>query len=1439
MGLCSNDGTFGPGAACRSLDFTVYFEHSILSITPDAIFIGLAIARLWFLARSTSVLDRPSYIHFGAKLLSATLVTATAAATTGLLVSHHASQLPHITIVSAALSLASSVLLASLVWLEHFRSLRPSTLVMSYGLLKGLFGAAILRTYSAIGMLREPLDGTRGLFSVYALFTASYFLLLVVEGIEKRRMYKPEYRSYSQESGSSILTRSSFVWLLPVLWRGRRVKFGLDDLGDIPEQFKASESREPLEAALKNSRNLFRATFKSCAGLLLGPILPRLALALATFAQPLLVQDILIFVQDGNRPAQEGWALVGGFVCIYAVMVLSTALYWEKVYAIVVQYRGGLVGTIYNKSLRLAAHESRTIGSGTASTYMSVDVERISEGIEFFHEIWASILSIGLGLVLLYSQANWAAFMPLAVIVLTLLAASLAGSAMGKRQATWLAATDRRIKLISSVVSNLMPIKMSAYEKKLEEKVARYREEEMKGAASFFTFLTIAVAISNTAGSLSALAVLGTYAGLVSRNPTIGSFNTVSIFTILTTVQILSVPLMGQSFPYLFAAYTSLQRINKFLMMDEKQVLPLMSETDDDEKREKPNGLIQLEHASLAWDKTTQAVLHDVTFTLRPSVLYMCVGPVASGKSSLMASMLGEMTLLGGTIATSDHDLRIAYASQDAFIFPGTIRDNVLLGSIFEAARYNAVINACGLMPDISRLSKGDATVLGDKGMTLSGGQRQRVALARAVYADTPVLLLDDPFSALDAETEVHVFNSLLGQAGLLRGKTVFVITHNINHLSSADVVVAMKEGKIASEGGVEALRTSGFDLAHLIKSPDSTSAPETTRTAPSKDGVSDRELVARDEADVNTSDANDEAQNSYNSKGWHPYRFWAYHAVGLGQSVRIHVMGMVYLAILMFPGKGYAKEWSESEGNITAWIGGYVAFSFSYLALAGLAVWHWCRVSSVEASTSMHKQELESVMKASPGYLHKTPAGRIINRFSQDMNVSRQYLLALMTTKHDDQVVVMTFPMAFINVFTQASTVVYVATPWLTISAPVFVLFYWLLLKFYLATSTQLQQLESASKSPLYTTFGTTITGLETIRAYGAQKHFGDRNDKYLNASQGPFHYRFAGMRFFLGIALTNMTRISQLLSYMLMSWAEAENGAVAVERIYEIATLEPEPDRGRLRIDTAKQAWPVHGSVVFDKYSMRYSEDHPPALRNLSFKIKGGLRVGICGRTGSGKTSTINALFRMVGSSLVSGKLLIDGIDVNELPLETLRSSLRYSLSIVPRVLYRSCLSSIVPQEPFLWHSTIRVCSDDEIWQALERVGMKGAVSALDQKLDTVLEDSTSFSRGERQLLCMARVLLRKRKIVILDEASSSMDLKTDEKVRRIVQEELKDCTVLTVAHRIATIVDFDLIITLDNGEIVETGAPQDLLANPESRFTRLANSQGIFHHESCHAT
>ncbi|KAG8783640.1 hypothetical protein FRC12_019495 [Ceratobasidium sp. 428] len=294
---------------------------------------------------------------------------------------------------------------------------------------------------------------------------------------------------------------------------------------------------------------------------------------------------------------------------------------------------------------------------------------------------------------------------------------------------------------------------------------------------------------------------------------------------------------------------------------------------------------------------------------------------------------------------------------------------------------------------------------------------------------------------------------------------------------------------------------------------------------------------------------------------------------------------------------------------------------------------------------------------------------------------------------------------------------------------------------------------------------------------------------------------------------------------SQLLLTWGQVENGAVAVERLYEIVSLDAEPDLEKENDSVVGDSWPVHGEIAFEGYTMSYSKELPPALQNLTFKIPGGSRVGICGRTGSGKSSTVNALFRMIDSALVSGELLVDGVNIRDLSLRSLRSSL-----------------SIVPQDPFLWHSTIRenldiegLNSDAEIWQALNQVGMKDAVAALETQLDTVLQDAVAFSRGQRQLLCMARVLLRKRKIVILDEATSSMDPQTDGKVREIISQELQGCTVLSVAHRIATIVNFDLIIVVDDGQVTEIGPPQVLLADSSSKFSKLANSQGIYASET----
>ncbi|KAF8596483.1 P-loop containing nucleoside triphosphate hydrolase protein, partial [Ceratobasidium sp. AG-I] len=1383
--LCENDESLGPRATCRTLDFTITFEHWILSILPNILFILVASARIWYLSQQPVKLERPSYIHCTAKALSVTTLIVLSAIEVFIAIQHPgALGLPRAVRFAYSLPLSTSTLLAPLVGLEHFRSLTPSTLVLSYAIFKLLADVLIRRTYIAVG-LPSTADGRILVFLISANVLA-YYLLAVVEVIEKRRLFNPTYASYPKECSTSIITRPLYLWLIPLLHRGSKVKLRLDDVQDIPPNFKAVSSRTSLEKAISKNKSLARALLLSNGGIFFSPILPRLVLVLATFTQPFLVQSILRFVQAENPSSEEGWALVGSYLLVYGTMVISTSMYWEKAFDIVTQYRGALVGALLDKSLKLASHESRKIGSSTASTYMSVDVDRIGSGLGIFNEIWSSFVGIGLGLSILYTKVQWAAFLPLLVIAISMGITSYCGQVMRKRQTIWLEATDKRMKLLGSVISNLLPIKMAAYEVPFTKKVTQVRNEEMRGVSRFFSMSAINVALSNSASPFCAVSVLGAYALMVQRDPSIGSFDATTIFTILTTVQLVGYPLamIGQALPSLFTAYASLKRIENFLNLDEKPEVATAAENEINLLD--PSYEFKLSQANFSWDREGPIVLNDVDFTLETGKLHMYVGPVGSGKTSMIASMLGETTLRSGSIVASTGRLKVAYAAQDAFIFSGTLRENIILGEAFDSDRYQTVIAACGLRPDLARLPSGDGTRLEDKGANLSGGQKQRVALARAVYSNAPILFLDDPLSALDAATEEHVSQALFSTSDILNGRTVFLTTHGLHHLPAADTVVVMNKGAIAFQGTYDELRKDPESL-HLVQesSPSSQNPSEKSETGVVKEN---------DQQESEVTDLEDETMQSYNNKGLHPYIFWARMA-GLHRVVFSLVISATW-SLLSLGMNLYIKEWSESSGHTTLWISGYLAFSIIYLIVGVIAFWYWNKTPNILASTNIHEAQVEAVLHAPFSYLQSVSAGRITNRFSQDMST-----------------IVVQFPMCCIGAFLSAVSLtinlslILAATPLLVFALPILSVIYWSLIKFYLATSTQLQQLESASKTPLYSSFDTIMTGLETIRSFGAQPYFGRRSDKHLDASQGPFYFRFAGMRILrtalsfmtmliavgmaalavglrkstsaglLGIALAGLTKISNLLAQLLMGWTEVENGGVAVERIYEVVSLKREPETQSENKLPIEELWPQHGEIAFEKYSMRYAQNLPPVLQDLSFKIPPGSRIGICGRTGSGKSSTVNALFRTVASELVTGKLTIDGIEVQELPLKTLRSSL-----------------SIVPQDPFLWHSTIRenldieeLNSDAQIWQALEQVGMKEAVAALEAQLDTVLEDAVAFSRGQRQLICMARVLLRKRKIVVLDEATSSMDLQTDQKVRDIIAEELKGCTVLAVAHRI----------------------------------------------------
>ncbi|KAJ7138597.1 P-loop containing nucleoside triphosphate hydrolase protein [Mycena filopes] len=1332
--------------------------------------------------------------------------------------------LPSAGLVTAMVFLGASIS-------EHYHSIAPSTLTT----LSALFGG-VFYGYAAWGLYGDGVP----VYFYYAHSTAaiSLFALIVLESTSKRSLLLPADPPPAYESTLSFLVKPFFPHLFPLLYIGSKRRLRLPELRDIPLHLRADPATERLLAALAredktSDRYLVKSTLKVFGYQFLSPVLPRLVMLVATFSQVTLVEQMILYVSDTSIPPERGPFLVCAYFLVYVSLALSNYVFSEQVNASVVLYSSALTGALYAKTLRLTSMAAREVGQGAAASYMSVDVARVTAGIQSLQHFWASLVTIGVTCAMLWVKAGYVMFAPLLFIVSLISLTSTVGTYVGAAQKIWLAALDARIKLLTSILGQLLPIKLGAYEPPLSRRLNALRAREAQALKRFMYIISLAGTLSVVGSSASFFVTLAAYAISYARGwGELERLDVSRVFTLLTIVNILSEPLamVGQALPGLFASYASLRRIQSFLQLPEK---PPPASTPNSIEHDDVPVQVSFEGCAFRWDEKTE-VLRDITLELAPRELHMVVGSVASGKSSLLMSILQETLLVEGTLKVQAR--KIALASQTPFIFPGTLRANILLDSPFDAAFYEQVIDACGLRQDIDALPSRDLVKLGDKGATLSGGQRQRLAIARAVYARADLILLDDVFSALDGETEAHVFASLFGSHGMLKGKTTVLVTHGVHHLPSADKVIVMAGGTITHFGSFEQVRDAGATLALASNATGSDAGNNRMQISTHEKAAAEVATVVDEEKEE------EEAWTAEQASASGAYTFYA-RCTGLYRTGSLFLIIAAESAVTLFSPAYLAMLASSSGDHLGLWVAGYGGLvTLSLIGFASI-LGYTSYLLGTYTAPNIHAAELAGVMGSPISWITKNPVGRVLNRFSQDIQVADQE-----------------FVFAFINVSTiilgLVGTFVFLAlaTPLLALVLPFLAALGFYAIGFYLKTSKQFRRLELGSKSPLYTLFGTTVSGLVTVRAYAAQDYFRAQNASFLNDSQGALHHRLAGQLFlrvslmwfqtvlgcgvallavllrhttsagFLGIALSRLVTLGWTMSFLLSCYAGLENGSVAIARIEEYANLKPEEKMlpSDERSLNALSAWPATGSVVFSDFSMRYRDELPPALKNLSFEVEGGIKIGICGRTGSGKSSTVLSLFRGIDQHLVTGKIAIDGVDISSIPLKKLRDSM-----------------SIVTQDPFLWHGSIRENldidgerTDAEIWEALEHVEMHAAVSTLEDKLDHLVVDEESFSKGQRQLLCLARALLKNRKIVVLDESTSSMDHLTDEKIRRVVDSQMKGFTVIAIAHRISTIVNYDKILVLDGGSIAEFDAPTTLLARPESRFARLAATQGIYH-------
>ncbi|KAG7468310.1 hypothetical protein MATL_G00141590 [Megalops atlanticus] len=830
------------------------------------------------------------------------------------------------------------------------------------------------------------------------------------------------------------------------------------------------------------------------------------------------------------------------------------------------------------------------------------------------------------------------------------------------------------------------------------------------------------------------------------------------------------------------------------------------------------------------------------------------------------------MHLLHGSVTA---DGSFAYVSQQAWIFHGTVRDNILMGEMFDQNRYDRVLQACSLKPDLKILPYGDMTEIGERGLNLSGGQKQRISLARAVYSNKDIFLLDDPLSAVDAHVGKHIFEECIKEE--LRGKSIVLVTHQLQYLEFCDEVLLLENGEIKEMGTHNDLMKSKGRYAHLINNyhleqsdKDQHEEDSNIKTKPNEvnekcsNGIQNPAFDMSDEINPldeptkessvhSTKDSKDQLVKQESSQEgsvtWKTYHQYCKAAGGYILLLLIALMFILLVGTTAFSnwwlsfwleqgsGQRNSSNSTADSGNISENPELYfyqMIYGLTIVAMIVLSVvkgYSFTKVT-LHASSKLHDTMFKKILSSPMSFFDTTPIGRIVNRFSKDQDEIDAALPFNMENF-----------LQFCLMVTYTVGTISAVFPALLIAVAALGLIFTAILYVFQRSVREMKRMENISRSPWISLTTSTIQGLSTIHAYNKREQYIELFKQMSDTNSNHFLLFNCGTRWlsfrldFLsavvtlfvalfvvmapasissamkGLALSYTIQLTGMLQYVVRLSTELEAKFTSVERLQEYITGCVSEAPRKIKDVDIPDCWPVKGSITFQDYEMRYRENTPIVLNRLNLKIAPKEKIGIVGRTGSGKSSLIAALFRLVEPA--KGMIFIDDVNTSLIGLEDLRSKL-----------------SVIPQDPVLFIGSVRYnldpfnnYSDQEIWQALERTYMKDSISKLPEKLDSsVIENGENFSVGERQLICMARALLRNSKIILLDEATASIDSETDSLIQNTIREVFQHCTMLTIAHRINTVLECDKILVMENGKVAEFDKPEILLQQPDSLFSAL---------------
>uniref|UniRef100_A0A2C9M9V2 ABC-type glutathione-S-conjugate transporter n=1 Tax=Biomphalaria glabrata TaxID=6526 RepID=A0A2C9M9V2_BIOGL len=1109
---------------------------------------------------------------------------------------------------------------------------------------------------------------------------------------------------------------------------------------------------------------------------------------------PLVLGWLINFTRNTEEPSWHGYIYAAAFILLrflYNIFV-NMSKWCNNRFASRVQCTG--MATIFRKSLTMSS-EARTLSTtGEIINLMSVDVGHIEAMLIGSFWSWVSAILLVVGVYLLYTIMGLALLSGLGFMFLLFTMNILSSRKMSSYQEIIMTIKDERLKVMNEILNGMKVIKLHGWEPLFIKMVKDIREKELKIYFKYCLLAGFETFTWHVANVWTLYFMLVTFV-MISEQHYVGA---ATIFLTINYANLVKVAMNMLPFFIgdLVKTLNSTSRLNKFLNSENINTVHLIRNTSD------PLA-IRVIDADFSWIKSGPCILKSINLEVTPGELIAVVGSVGCGKSSLLAAMLGEMHTLKGYINLNSS---VAYVPQQAWIQNNTLKENILFGKQFDREYFQEVVTACDLTPDLNLMPAGADTEIGEKGINLSGGQKQRVSLARAVYSKADIYLLDDPLSAVDSHVGKHIFDHVISKQGLLNDKTRILVTHGIHWLPFVDRIIVISDGQISESGSYEVLLDHNgpfaqYMLQFLTQNVSNVDSPEedtigdevkqdilrrlASVTSESDCSVaSERKSKTPGALDINISTStlfcsNKEINLRSSGRGIDRSKENLHDTISQKNAVVVSETHRLTTDEKIVEGK---VKWSlyfklmQSLGPHHAvlilflFISYQVVFNFSYFWLAdwsddvrlnnftdlpanseerrnrnvyyigvftGLTVLMTLfdvtyavifQMGHMRAARTFHDKLLSGVMHAPMSFFDTTPIGRILNRFSQDIYSVDSHIFIEIETCLDN----------LLKCFSTLIVISYTMPVFLSVVAPIIVILYFVL-QLYIRSSCQIRRINSNNRSPIYSHFSETLSGVSVIRAYQAQDQFIADSLKKVDTFQQSY-LAYKGLNRWLearlglvscvistaatifavvyrndlspglvGLAITYALRVSNDMNVLTITFGNLENHIISLERIMEYTKLQSE---AAWEVGSVDDLWPTIGTIEFINYGTRYRSGLSLVLKNLSCVIHGGEK-----------------------------------------------------------------------------HSV-----------------------------------------GQRQLICLARTLLRKSKIFILDEATAAVDMETDEFIQTCIREEFVGCTVLTIAHRLKTVLDYDRIMVLDDGQVVEFDSPKNLLSRVDSVFYSMASQAGL---------